>query len=225
MPFGIGVWELAILLLVALLVFGPKRLPEMGRSLGRGMREFKDSVSGNSKDDDDDDRARELPPRRTRRPRRRPRRRRASATPSTHLARAAHHGLEAAAATPRARRGGIARRASRRAQNPAAHRARARSSSRSRSRSTSTSEIIAWLIEPLPDDRELVTLGVTEPFFTSIKVSFMAAFAIALPIVLYQLWSFLAPAVEENMQRVVVFFSVVRDRALRGRRRCSRTTS
>lgn len=66
MPFGIGVWELAILLLVALLVFGPKRLPEMGRSLGRGMREFKDSVSGNSKDDEDDDRAREareLPPR------------------------------------------------------------------------------------------------------------------------------------------------------------------
>ena len=46
MPFGIGVWEIAILLLVALLVFGPKRLPEMGRGLGRGMREFKDSVSG-----------------------------------------------------------------------------------------------------------------------------------------------------------------------------------
>ena len=57
MPFGIGVWEILILLLVALLVFGPKRLPEMGRSLGRGMREFKDSISGK----DDDDRA-ELPP-------------------------------------------------------------------------------------------------------------------------------------------------------------------
>jgi sec-independent protein translocase protein TatA len=56
-PFGIGVWEILILLLVALLVFGPKRLPEMGRSLGRGMREFKDSISGK---DDDDDRA-ELP--------------------------------------------------------------------------------------------------------------------------------------------------------------------
>ena len=53
MPFGIGVWELAILLLVALLVFGPKRLPEMGRSLGRGMREFKDSVTGNDKDRDE----------------------------------------------------------------------------------------------------------------------------------------------------------------------------
>jgi len=46
MPFGIGIWELLILLLVLLLVFGPKRLPEMGRQLGKGMREFKESVSG-----------------------------------------------------------------------------------------------------------------------------------------------------------------------------------
>lgn len=60
MPFGIGIWEILILLLVVLLVFGPKRLPEMGRSLGRGMREFKDSISG--KDFDDDDRPAELPP-------------------------------------------------------------------------------------------------------------------------------------------------------------------
>jgi len=59
MPFGISLWEVAILLLVALLVFGPKRLPEMGRSLGRGMREFKDSITG--KNDDDDDRVAELP--------------------------------------------------------------------------------------------------------------------------------------------------------------------
>ena len=48
-PFGIQLWELGLLLLVVLLVFGPKRLPEMGRSLGKGMREFKDSISG--KDD------------------------------------------------------------------------------------------------------------------------------------------------------------------------------
>ena len=47
MPFGIGIWEMLILLLVLLLVFGPKRLPEMGRSLGKGMREFKDTVTGN----------------------------------------------------------------------------------------------------------------------------------------------------------------------------------
>ena len=46
MPGWIGPWELLLLLLVVLLVFGPKRLPEMGRSLGKGMREFKDSVTG-----------------------------------------------------------------------------------------------------------------------------------------------------------------------------------
>ena len=46
MPFGVGFPELIILLLVLLLVFGAKRLPEMGRSLGKGMREFKDGVSG-----------------------------------------------------------------------------------------------------------------------------------------------------------------------------------
>jgi sec-independent protein translocase protein TatA len=40
-----------ILVLVALLIFGPKRLPEMGRSLGRGMREFKDSVTGHHEDE------------------------------------------------------------------------------------------------------------------------------------------------------------------------------
>ncbi len=45
--------RLLILLLVLLLVFGPKRLPEMGKQLGKGMREFKDSVTGDSKDDDD----------------------------------------------------------------------------------------------------------------------------------------------------------------------------
>jgi sec-independent protein translocase protein TatA len=46
MPGWIGIPELLVLLLVILLVFGPKRLPEMGRSLGRGMREFKDSITG-----------------------------------------------------------------------------------------------------------------------------------------------------------------------------------
>ena len=60
MPFGIGIWELLILLLVLLLVFGPKRLPEMGKQLGKGMREFKESVSGDSKDDDEDQQT--LPP-------------------------------------------------------------------------------------------------------------------------------------------------------------------
>jgi sec-independent protein translocase protein TatA len=51
MPGFIGLPELIVLGLVVLLVFGPKRLPEMGRSLGRGMREFKDSVTGDSTHD------------------------------------------------------------------------------------------------------------------------------------------------------------------------------
>ncbi len=62
MPFGIGIWELLILLLVLLLVFGPKRLPEMGRQLGKGMREFKESVSGKDEDDRVVDDMAELPP-------------------------------------------------------------------------------------------------------------------------------------------------------------------
>ena len=58
MPGNIG-WQGAIIILVVLLViFGPKRLPEMGRSLGRGMREFKDSITGKG----DDDVPREIPP-------------------------------------------------------------------------------------------------------------------------------------------------------------------
>jgi sec-independent protein translocase protein TatA len=49
---NIGPLELAIVLIIALVIFGPKRLPDLGRSLGKGMREFKDSISG--KDDDED---------------------------------------------------------------------------------------------------------------------------------------------------------------------------
>jgi sec-independent protein translocase protein TatA len=51
MPFG--PLEIGIVLLIVLVVFGPKRLPDLGRSLGSGMREFKDSITGNHKDEDD----------------------------------------------------------------------------------------------------------------------------------------------------------------------------
>jgi sec-independent protein translocase protein TatA len=50
---NIGPLELAIVLLIVLIVFGPKRLPGLGRQLGSGMREFKDSITGKDKDDDD----------------------------------------------------------------------------------------------------------------------------------------------------------------------------
>jgi sec-independent protein translocase protein TatA len=57
---NIGTGEIVLLLLVALLLFGAKRLPEIGRSLGSGMREFKDSVTGAGKPDVTQ--ASELPP-------------------------------------------------------------------------------------------------------------------------------------------------------------------
>jgi sec-independent protein translocase protein TatC len=68
--------------------------------------------------------------------------------------------------------------------------------------------LIEWLIRPLPDDREgdIVTLGVAEPFTTALKVSFYAAVAVAFPVLVWQAWSFFAPAVEEGRQRIVARF-------------------
>ena len=45
-----GPLEIIIVLIIVLVIFGPKRLPDLGRSLGRGMREFKDSVTGKDKE-------------------------------------------------------------------------------------------------------------------------------------------------------------------------------
>ena len=58
MPFNVGLPEMVIVLVIALIVLGPKRLPDVGRSLGNGLREFKDSISGPSgsrrRDDEDE---------------------------------------------------------------------------------------------------------------------------------------------------------------------------
>ena len=54
MPGNIGPLEIAIVLIIALLVFGPKRLPELGKSLGKGIREFKGSITGEDDDKPDD---------------------------------------------------------------------------------------------------------------------------------------------------------------------------
>jgi sec-independent protein translocase protein TatA len=53
-PGSIGWTGLIVILVVLLLIFGPKRLPEIGRAVGRGMREFKDSVSGDDRDEDEE---------------------------------------------------------------------------------------------------------------------------------------------------------------------------
>ncbi len=49
---NIGPLEIALVLIIVLVIFGPRRLPEMGRSLGRGIREFKNSITGNDEDDE-----------------------------------------------------------------------------------------------------------------------------------------------------------------------------
>ncbi len=69
-------------------------------------------------------------------------------------------------------------------------------------------QLIEWLLELLPEDKEVVTLGVTEPFTTAVKVSFYVAIALVLPLLLWQVWSFLAPAVEEHTQRILTVFVI-----------------
>jgi sec-independent protein translocase protein TatC len=69
--------------------------------------------------------------------------------------------------------------------------------------------LIGWLKDLLPEGTNLVTLGVTEPFLVGIKVSFYAALAIALPILLYQIWAFLAPALDDQAQRAISVFVVI----------------
>jgi sec-independent protein translocase protein TatC len=66
--------------------------------------------------------------------------------------------------------------------------------------------LVEWLLKPLPEDRHVVTLGVTEPFTTSLKVSFYAALALAFPVLIWQAWSFLAPAMEAGRQRIIRWF-------------------
>ncbi len=68
--------------------------------------------------------------------------------------------------------------------------------------------LLGWLNRPLPEHlRKPVTFGVAEPFITSFMVSFWASLLIALPICLWQFWSFLAPAFQERSQRVVAGFT------------------
>jgi sec-independent protein translocase protein TatC len=67
--------------------------------------------------------------------------------------------------------------------------------------------LLHWLNAPLPAERgKPITLSVAEPFLTAMKVSLLAGLALALPVVLWQLWSFLAPAVDPHAERTVLVF-------------------
>jgi sec-independent protein translocase protein TatC len=64
--------------------------------------------------------------------------------------------------------------------------------------------IIDWLRAPVPDRYELTTFSPGEPFITSFTVAFYAALALAIPVLVWQVWAFLAPAMEERNQTLVV---------------------
>lgn len=66
--------------------------------------------------------------------------------------------------------------------------------------------LLDWLATPL-DGRKPITLGVAEPFTTSLKLSIVAGFALVLPVILWQLWGFLAPALGRHTQRALVGFA------------------
>jgi sec-independent protein translocase protein TatC len=67
--------------------------------------------------------------------------------------------------------------------------------------------LLDWLNAPLPPERQKpITLGVAEPFLTAVKVSLLAGLGLALPVILWQLWSFLAPAVEQDAERRVLVY-------------------
>ena len=69
--------------------------------------------------------------------------------------------------------------------------------------------LIQRLIDLVPAGTPIVTLGVTEPFTTSLKVSFYAAIALVLPVILWQAWEFFAPAVSDATQRILGVFVVL----------------
>ena len=58
---NVGPLEIAVVLIIVLIIFGPKRLPELGKSMGNGIREFKNSISGDSDKDSPEEKQRELP--------------------------------------------------------------------------------------------------------------------------------------------------------------------
>jgi sec-independent protein translocase protein TatC len=76
--------------------------------------------------------------------------------------------------------------------------------------------IIHWLNAPLPEKLKPTTLGVAEPFLTSMVVSIWVGLAIAFPIILWQFWAFLAPAFQEHTQRILVGFVVFASLLLAG---------
>ena len=190
-----GPLEIIIILVIVLVIFGPKRLPDLGRSLGRGMREFKDSVTGKDKEQ-------ELPEGRRREARadaghRRQRRAEVLAA-GGRVGRAGAFGpiahedrlsivehLDELRTPAHHLRGRVRRRlGADRLAEPSGPRDRQRAAARRRS-SRSRS-------------------GPAEAFYTTLTNSAYAALLISLPVILYQLYAFLLPAFSPTERRVAL---------------------
>ena len=177
------------MLLIVLVIFGPKRLPHLGRSLGSGMREFKDAVTGKHKDDEPEEIEARCPPpdnaarREHRRPRRARQGRRRLLAPASAVAR-----------------------------GPIAHEDRLTLVEHlDELRTRIVVSVCAFVValglcfwqndlllkivnEPLPEGFTPITLGVAEPFTTTLTVAAYSAILISLPMLLYQLYAFVLPA-------------------------------
>ena len=173
------------------------------RVQGRGHRQLADAGRRRSPSS--------RPPRRRRRRRRR---RRHAAGARDRLART-WRGFRAVSATPRRRRSASISTSCAAGSSSCS----ARSPSGRSSPTSSTTHVLNWLNQPLPPDhRKLATFGVAEPFTITITVSLYAGFVLALPVVLWQLWLFFAPAVEPAAERKVLALARLRRRPRRGRR-------
>ena len=202
-----GPLEIIVILVIVLIVFGPKRLPDLGRSLGRGMREFKDSVTGKDKDELPEASPVEKPEPTTSRPSREvtaeptTSRRPASRSPSrrSRVARAAD-------SADLSRGPALGRRSSRRAA-PQADRQRARLRRRlgahglaERPGARDHERAAAGRAEG--KQLEPITLGPAEAFYTTLTNAAYFALLIALPVILYQLYAFVLPAFSPDERRV-----------------------
>jgi len=183
---------------------GRSGCPRIGRSFGHGLRGFKESVSGDGPEANADAapvtaETRALPqrsPAQLEQP---------AAQPPASVGKRRARGriADAAPQAPQARPDGGARRASRRARSRLVIMlARARGRLRARLRLPPRA---AALAQPAASARPAppLTFGIAEPFTTSLKVSLYAGFALALPVILWQLWSFLAPAIDPRTERAI----------------------